>query len=57
MKESDPTKDPKFQKILQAFLHAKPLPHKPPAKKRRRRKPPSVKLRPELVVRHYERYR
>jgi hypothetical protein len=46
MKEADPTKDPKFQKVVRAFLHTKPQPHKPTAKKKR----PSAKSRPESVV-------
>jgi hypothetical protein len=31
-KETDPTKDPEFQKVLQTFLHTKPQPHKPKKK-------------------------
>jgi hypothetical protein len=37
-KKLDPTQDPKFQKVVQAFLRTKPQPHKAgapkPAKKR-----------------------
>jgi hypothetical protein len=36
-KKDDPTKDPEFQKVVQAFLHTKPQPHKP------RKKPKPVK--------------
>jgi hypothetical protein len=32
-KEPDPTKDPEFQKVVQAFLRTKPQPHKPAKKK------------------------
>jgi hypothetical protein len=32
-KAPDPTKDPEFQKVVQAFLHTKPQPHKPKKKK------------------------
>jgi hypothetical protein len=40
---SDPTKAPEFQKVVQTFLQTKPQPHKksaarPAAKKRARRK-------------------
>jgi hypothetical protein len=31
-KASDPTKDPEFQKVVQAFLRTKPKPHKPKKK-------------------------
>jgi len=31
-KAPDPTKDPEFQKVVQAFLHTKPTPHKPKKK-------------------------
>ncbi len=27
-KDSDPTKDPEFQKVVQGFLRTKPTPHK-----------------------------
>jgi hypothetical protein len=30
--KSDPTKDPEFQKVVQAFLRTKPQPHKPKKK-------------------------
>jgi hypothetical protein len=33
-KETDPTKDPAFQKVVQAFLHTKPQPRKIAKKKR-----------------------
>jgi hypothetical protein len=33
---NDPTKDPEFQKVVQAFLHTKPKPHKPLGKRRKR---------------------
>jgi hypothetical protein len=36
-REPDPTKDPAFQKVVQAFLHTKPQPHKP--KKKAAKKP------------------
>jgi hypothetical protein len=32
-KSSDPTKNPEFQKVVQAFLQTPPKPHKGPAKK------------------------
>jgi hypothetical protein len=32
MAKSDPTKDPAFQKVVQAFLHTKPQPQKPKKK-------------------------
>jgi hypothetical protein len=32
-KDPDPTKDPKFQKVVQTFLTTKPDPHKPLGKK------------------------
>jgi hypothetical protein len=32
MTKSDPTKDPEFQKVVQAFLRTKPQPHKPKKK-------------------------
>jgi hypothetical protein len=35
VKTSDPTKDPEFQKVVQAFLHTKPQRHKPAAKKQK----------------------
>jgi hypothetical protein len=35
MAKSDPTKDPEFQKMVQAFLHTKPQPHKPLKSKQR----------------------
>jgi hypothetical protein len=38
MAKSDPTKDPEFQKVVQAFLHTKPQPHKP-------KKPPKKKAK------------
>jgi hypothetical protein len=44
MNRSDPTKDPEFQKVVQAFLHTKPQPHKPIAKKRAA---PKIKSRGE----------
>jgi len=31
-KHSDPTKDPEFQKVVQAFLRTKPQPKKPKKK-------------------------
>jgi hypothetical protein len=39
MTKSDPTKDPEFQKVVQAFLHTKPQPHKAKkaAKKQKRK--------------------
>jgi hypothetical protein len=42
-KDPDPTKDPEFQKAVQALLKAPPQPHKPigkraPVKKRKARK-------------------
>jgi len=41
MAKSDPTKEPGFQKVVQAFLHTKPKPHKPgkPRKRARKAKP------------------
>jgi hypothetical protein len=36
MAKSDPTKDPQFQKVVQAFLHTKPKPHKPLGKRPKR---------------------
>jgi len=33
MGKSDPTKDPDFLKVVQAFLRTKPKPHKPKKKK------------------------
>jgi hypothetical protein len=48
-KSSDPTKDPEFQKVVQAFLHTKPQPHKPIGK----RKPKSApKLRTKGSRKH-----
>jgi len=45
-REPDPTKDPEFQKVVQAFLHTKPQPHKPkkkhPAIKKKRAKAKSA---------------
>jgi hypothetical protein len=29
MAKADPTKDPKFQQVVQAFLQTPPQPHKP----------------------------
>jgi len=40
-KSPDPTKDPEFQKVVQAFLHTKPQPHA--AKKRKRKVGPQKK--------------
>jgi hypothetical protein len=37
-KSSDPTKDPEFQKVVQAFLRTPPKPHKPKRKRKQRRK-------------------
>jgi hypothetical protein len=34
MTKADPTKDPEFQKVVQAFLHTKPKPHKPLGKRK-----------------------
>jgi len=36
-KSSDPTKDPEFQKVVQAFLHTKPQPHKALKKRKAKR--------------------
>jgi hypothetical protein len=33
-KDSDPTKDPEFQKAVQALLKAPPQPHRPPKKRK-----------------------
>jgi hypothetical protein len=33
-KDSDPTKDPEFQKAVQALLKAPPQPHKPSGKRK-----------------------
>jgi hypothetical protein len=35
MAKPDPTKEPEFQKVVQAFLHTKPQPHKPLKSKQR----------------------
>jgi len=35
MARADPTKEPEFQKVVQAFLHTKPRPHKPLGKRKR----------------------
>lgn len=45
MTKSDPTKDPEFQKVVQAFLHTKPQPHKKKAvsKKASERRPKKKK--------------
>jgi hypothetical protein len=37
-KDSDPTKDPEFQKAVQALLKAPPQPHKSLGKPRKKRK-------------------
>jgi hypothetical protein len=37
MSKSDPTKDPEFQKVVQAFLHTKPKPHKAAKKRKAKR--------------------
>ena len=37
-KTTDPTKDPEFQKVVQAFLRTKPKPHKPLGKRKTARK-------------------
>jgi hypothetical protein len=37
MTKSDPTKDPEFQKVVQAFLRTKPKP-RPSVKKRKAKK-------------------
>jgi len=42
-KQSDPTKDPAFQKVVQAFLQTPPKPHKGPAKKRAKAKKAKAK--------------
>ena len=39
-KSTDPTKDPEFQKVVQAFLRTKPQPKKPTKKKAKRRLKP-----------------
>jgi hypothetical protein len=44
-KPSDPTKDPAFQKVVQAFLQTPPKPHKGPAKKRAKAKKAKAKPR------------
>jgi hypothetical protein len=38
MAKSDPTKDPEFQKAVQALLRAPPQPHKPLGKSERKPK-------------------
>jgi hypothetical protein len=38
MAKSDPTKDPEFQKVVQAFLKTPHKPHKPEKKKAKKRK-------------------
>jgi hypothetical protein len=38
MTKSDPTKDPEFQKVVQAFLHTKPQPHKKASAKKKKPK-------------------
>jgi hypothetical protein len=38
-KTSDPTKDLEFQRVVQNFLHTKPQPHKPSAKRKVKKKP------------------
>jgi hypothetical protein len=37
-KPSDPTKNPKFQKVVHAFLQTPPKPHKGPAKRAKAKK-------------------
>jgi hypothetical protein len=44
-KLSDPTKDPAFQKVVQAFLQTPPKPHKGVAKKRAKAKKAKAKPR------------
>lgn len=41
MSKPDPTKNPEFQKVVQAFLHTKPQPHA--AKKKKTAKKPRKK--------------
>jgi hypothetical protein len=42
---SDPTKDPEFQKVVQAFLRSPPKPHTVKLKKRAKTKKAKAKLR------------
>lgn len=44
-KPPDPTKDPAFQKVVQAFLHTKPQPHKPKKKAAKVKKSAKAKNR------------
>jgi len=45
MTKYDPTKDLKFQQVVQTFLRTPPKPHKPVRKKTRQCKAPSAKGR------------
>jgi hypothetical protein len=41
-KDSDPTKDPEFQKAVQALLKAPPQPHKPVGKRKKAKRRKNV---------------
>jgi hypothetical protein len=45
MTESDPTKEPEFQRVVKAFLQTPPKPHK--AKKRAKGRKAKAKPRPK----------